>query len=401
MITSASNPTPQARPALPRAAQRRRAGAVRRRGRGSRPGRSRPGSSRRAARAGVDVEPELLAAVSELAHPARSSPSFGAMGCQRAPGAWGLRSGTSPIPGNVGTLIRTADAFGAVVALSRAVPIRPRRRPFAARRARSSACRCSRLRGRHRRRVALVADGGKPLSEVELPEPVTFVLGAERAGLPAEVWSSESTRPRRSRGGRRRVAQRRRSPARSRSTSTAARLGSSESASGCRHERPDAPRPARRPDAPRPRRGDAARTGGGASPGAAASTAAAATAAAREAAAGRAGAGRGRSERRAEARREVADAERARPGAEVAVRADPVDASSPRAAPRACGAAPLEHALGDPERDPVDEVALPELERGRRRVAEPREVGEVAAERLPALGLDLDRRRCAAARAGR
>ena len=35
--------------------------------------------------------------------------------------------------------------------------------------------------------VALVAEGGQPLSEVELGEQVTFVLGAERAGLPADV----------------------------------------------------------------------------------------------------------------------------------------------------------------------------------------------------------------------
>jgi tRNA G18 (ribose-2'-O)-methylase SpoU len=37
------------------------------------------------------------------------------------------------------------------------------------------------------RRVALVAHGGEPLSEVEVGEPTTFVLGAEREGLPEEV----------------------------------------------------------------------------------------------------------------------------------------------------------------------------------------------------------------------
>ena len=35
--------------------------------------------------------------------------------------------------------------------------------------------------------VALVAEGGQPLGEVELGEQVTFVLGAERAGLPADL----------------------------------------------------------------------------------------------------------------------------------------------------------------------------------------------------------------------
>ena len=49
----------------------------------------------------------------------------------------------------------------------------------------------------------------------------------------------------------------------------------------------------------------------------------------------------------------------------------------------------LQDALRDPEGDAVDEVALPELERGGRRLLEAREVRQVAAERLPALGLGL------------
>ena len=53
----------------------------------------------------------------------------------------------------------------------------------------------------------------------------------------------------------------------------------------------------------------------------------------------------------------------------------------------------LEDALRDPEGDAVDEVALPELERRRRRDVEAGEVGQVAAERLPALGLGLGLRR--------
>ena len=34
------------------------------------------------------------------------------------------------------------------------------------------------------RRIALVAHGGTPLGEVDLSPPLTFLLGAERAGLP-------------------------------------------------------------------------------------------------------------------------------------------------------------------------------------------------------------------------
>ena len=37
------------------------------------------------------------------------------------------------------------------------------------------------------RRIALVPRGGTPLSGAQLDGPITFVLGAEREGLPSEV----------------------------------------------------------------------------------------------------------------------------------------------------------------------------------------------------------------------
>jgi hypothetical protein len=52
----------------------------------------------------------------------------------------------------------------------------------------------------------------------------------------------------------------------------------------------------------------------------------------------------------------------------------------------------LEHPLRDAEGDRVHEVALPELERGWRRVGEAREVREIAPERLPALRFGLGAR---------
>ena len=91
-------------------------------------------------------------------------------------------------PGNVGALIRTADAFGAVRrALGRL------RRPALAEgaprvgRARSSAFRSSRGRTR--------PAGGLPSSPTAASRwptststpPLTFLLGAERAGLPDEL----------------------------------------------------------------------------------------------------------------------------------------------------------------------------------------------------------------------
>ncbi len=90
-------------------------------------------------------------------------------------------------PGNVGTLLRTADAFGAAVALSHgcADPLGPR-----ALRATAGAIFRVPLVGWDEtpaRRVALVAHGGRQLSEVDLTPPLTFVLGAERAGLPTDL----------------------------------------------------------------------------------------------------------------------------------------------------------------------------------------------------------------------
>jgi TrmH family RNA methyltransferase len=138
--------------------------------------------------AGEDVEPELLAAVSSLAHPPRV---IGVFRREDLP-AWAPRPATLALwhvadPGNVGTLIRTADAFAASVALSEgcADPTGPKA-------LRSSVGAIFRVPiGRFDqadgRRVALVAHDGEPLDRVDLPESTVFVLGAEREGLPDEV----------------------------------------------------------------------------------------------------------------------------------------------------------------------------------------------------------------------
>jgi TrmH family RNA methyltransferase len=141
--------------------------------------------------AGESVEPELLAAVSTLAHPPRviglfrreELPAF-------APRPVGLALWHVGDPGNLGTLIRCADAFGASVALSAgcADPTGPKAlRSSAGAIFRVPVGRFDEARGR---RVALVAHGGEPLTEVELGEGTVFVLGAEREGLPADVVAS-------------------------------------------------------------------------------------------------------------------------------------------------------------------------------------------------------------------
>jgi TrmH family RNA methyltransferase len=90
-------------------------------------------------------------------------------------------------PGNVGTLLRTADAFCASLALSPGCgdPTGPK----ALRASMGSVFRVptAPFEEAGAPRVALVSRGGTPLPELELGDAVTFVLGAEREGLPDEV----------------------------------------------------------------------------------------------------------------------------------------------------------------------------------------------------------------------
>jgi TrmH family RNA methyltransferase len=88
----------------------------------------------------------------------------------------------------VGTLLRAADGLGpAFVALSAggADPTGPKAlRASAGAVFRVPTAGFDEAPGR---RVALVAHGGAPLHDLELDDRTTFVLGAEREGLPDEV----------------------------------------------------------------------------------------------------------------------------------------------------------------------------------------------------------------------
>jgi TrmH family RNA methyltransferase len=142
--------------------------------------------------AGENVEAELLGEVSTLGHAPRVIGIF-----RREQLPRGTRDVTLALwqvadPGNVGTLIRTADAFGAAVALSDecADPLGPR----ALRASAGAIFRVPLVSWQDserdaRRRVALVAHGGRPLSELDLEPPLTFVLGSERKGLPEGLVS--------------------------------------------------------------------------------------------------------------------------------------------------------------------------------------------------------------------
>ena len=140
--------------------------------------------------AGETVAPELLAEVSSLAHPPRVVAVYRRADLPREQRPRTLALWQVADPGNVGTLVRAADAFEAGLALSRgcADPTGPKAlRASAGAIFRVPVGRFEDVRGR---RIALVARDGTPLPELELDGETVFVLGAERAGLPDDVLAA-------------------------------------------------------------------------------------------------------------------------------------------------------------------------------------------------------------------
>jgi TrmH family RNA methyltransferase len=129
----------------------------------------------------------LLGSVSTLAHPARVIGIYRAGDLPRGARDVCLALWQVSDPGNLGTLIRTADAFGACIALSPDCAD-----PLSTKATRASAGAIFRVPligwdDAPGRRIALAAHDGMPLAEVELSPPLTLVLGAERTGLPPAV----------------------------------------------------------------------------------------------------------------------------------------------------------------------------------------------------------------------
>jgi RNA methyltransferase, TrmH family len=142
--------------------------------------------------AGVEVAPGLLREVSSLGSGTRTLAVYP----QRWAGAptgpvcvalWGVAD-----PGNVGTVLRSALAFGAA-----SVAIGPGSAdPYAPKAVRASmgalfevpVARVRAVGELPGRKIALVAHGGEPLSAPN--GDVTLVVGAEREGLPAEIVSA-------------------------------------------------------------------------------------------------------------------------------------------------------------------------------------------------------------------
>ena len=142
--------------------------------------------------AGENVEPALLAEVSTLGHPPRVIGVFRRDDLPRTPvPEIGLALWHVGDPGNVGTLVRSAAALGpAFVALSEGSA--DATGPKALRASMGALFRVPLLSfdDAPGRRIALVAHGGVPTGKLDLSGPTTFVLGAEREGLPESVLAT-------------------------------------------------------------------------------------------------------------------------------------------------------------------------------------------------------------------
>jgi TrmH family RNA methyltransferase len=136
------------------------------------------------------VSPEVMTGLSTLPHPASVFAVFRRADLPRdLSSPVGLALWRVSDPGNMGTLLRTADALGpAFVLLSRGCADPTGRKAL-----RASAGAVFRVPLGHfddsegTFRIALIPEGGVPLFELELPERVTFVIGAEREGLPEDI----------------------------------------------------------------------------------------------------------------------------------------------------------------------------------------------------------------------
>ena len=144
--------------------------------------------------AAEEVEPSLLAEVSVLGHPPRVVGIFRRADLPRldasAAPPVGLALWRVGDPGNAGTLLRASDGLGpAFLALSRGCADLT-----SAKALRASAGAVFRVptggfEDTPRPWIALVPRGGIPLPELELEERASFLLGAERTGLPDDVVS--------------------------------------------------------------------------------------------------------------------------------------------------------------------------------------------------------------------
>jgi TrmH family RNA methyltransferase len=141
---------------------------------------------------GTEVDPKLLAAASELGSGTRALAVYQERWSAKPTGPLCVYLHGVHDPGNVGTILRSADAFGAsCVAVGPATAD-----PFGPRAVRASmgavftvaVARATTIADLPGVTVALAAGRGTPLDELELePGDATLLIGAERDGLPEEL----------------------------------------------------------------------------------------------------------------------------------------------------------------------------------------------------------------------
>ena len=140
---------------------------------------------------GTEIDPKLLAEASGLASGTRTLAVYAERWSDAPAGPLCVYLHGVHDPGNIGTVLRSAAAFGAA-----SVAIGPGSAdPFSPKAVRASmgavfevALACTLDVGQvPGTKVALVPDAPRPLDELALGGPVTLLIGSEREGLPPEV----------------------------------------------------------------------------------------------------------------------------------------------------------------------------------------------------------------------